>query len=182
MTRSPLSWWNPDWKWGEPRWIASPGDRIPLKQLVLKNCGLETSSAHVLGEVLRPGSGFWRPATIVITCQALSLLRRLGVGGQSGQMAVALPFHIDGYLRYVFVLVPTQWFVVGKMVQDLLVIGSTAFLMLQDIPISKSYHVLFLFMVGKTLPQIGPPKKRCLAPGCRFDDVSLFPPKFLYHF
>ncbi|CAL1146447.1 unnamed protein product, partial [Cladocopium goreaui] len=29
------------------------GDRIPLKQLVLKNCGLETSSAHVLGEVLR---------------------------------------------------------------------------------------------------------------------------------
>ena len=66
----------------------------------------------------------------MITCQALSLLRRLGVGGQSGQMAVALPFHIDGYLRYVFGLVPTHWFVVGKMVQDFLVIGSTAFLML----------------------------------------------------
>ena len=46
-----------------------------------------------------------------------------------------------------------MFFFVGKMVQDLLVIGSTASLM-QDIPISKSYHVLFLFMVGKTLPHL----------------------------
>ncbi len=37
-------------------WTTWPGEGIPLKQLILKNCALDKSSAEALGQLLRRGT------------------------------------------------------------------------------------------------------------------------------
>ena len=68
-----------------------PGEGIPLKQLILKNCALDKSSAEALGQLLRRqrwrtfGKDVMGPWFFDKTePEAMSLLGRLGVGRQPG--------------------------------------------------------------------------------------------------
>ena len=84
-----------------------PGNRIqriPLKQLVLKNCGLETSSAHVLGELLRPGELCTAVGRLILpTARCCHYLEDLVLlGNQAGEAVAPVPRRFAHWLTHLW--------------------------------------------------------------------------------